>query len=245
MTDLERHDGVAGALAQRVRQYAANRHSLFEWIHEDWLHSGFQVGPHTAPQAGWHDALYAAAPRDPVPAGQRREVRMVDAWLRAAGLATPPLDAFRGDPGALAALPVELALPALRMRALHFRRAELRYWIDRSSRERLAGWLGDASSGALRWLMDMPHAPQLDRLMRACGMPALDALDDEALAWEGFCLCLRAGWCSPRSPLALLRFALPRELKVPDWLDDAGAAAGINDGAAVMRRLSDFFEEQT
>lgn len=233
MSDLDRHSGVAVALVRRVRQYEANRLSLPAWMHEDWL------------PAGWLDPLRkAAAPGLAAPA-RRRYLRAVDGWLAAHGVALPPLAAFREDHAALAALPVESALQALRLRALHFRRAELRYWIDRHSRERLAGWLGTEVSGVLRWLMETPHAPQLDRLMRLRGMPALDVLDDERLAWEGFCLCLRAGWCGPHAPLALLRFAWPRESEPPAWLDDVGAAAGIDEGLAVVRRLPVLFEELT
>jgi hypothetical protein len=82
-------------------------------------------------------------------------------------------------------------------------------------------------------------------LMRMHGMPPLDELDDEMLAWEGFCLCERAGWCGPRAPLTLLRFAWPGDSEPPAWLDDVGAAAGIGEGVAVVRRLSDLFEELT
>jgi hypothetical protein len=233
MTDLDRHEGVAGMLARRVRQYAANRLAVFEWMHEDWL------------RAEWRDALLREADGPGGEQARRQHALAVDAWLCGLGLALPPLDAFRGEPASLASLPLDALQRALRLRALHFRRAELRYWIDRSSRERLTGWLGGEASKVLRWLMDMPHAPQLDRLMRLCEMPPLDELDDVALAWEGFCLCLRAGWCGQRAPLALLRLAWPRMLAPPGWLDDPGAAAGIHDGIVVVRHLPDLFEEQT
>jgi hypothetical protein len=233
MTDFDRHGGVAGMLMQRVRQYSANRVAVFEWMHEDWL------------PAEWRDVLREAAGPCASAQAHQQHARAVDAWLRGLGLAPPSLDAFRGEPAALAALPVDELLRAMRLRALHFRRAELRYWIDRSSRERLSKWLGTEASEVLRWLMDMPHAPQLDRLMRLFGMRPLDELDDVGLEWEGFCLCLRAGWCGPRAPLALLRLAWPRGFEPPSWLDGAGAGAGINDGVVVVRRLSDLFEEQT
>lgn len=233
MSDIDRHSGVAGALARRLRQYAANRLALPAWMHEDWL------------PAGGLDLLREAAEADLTAPARRRYMRVIDAWLGAHGVALAPLAMFRADHAALAALPVEPALQALRLRALHFRRAELRYWIDRHSRERLAGWLGTEASGVLRWLMETPHAPQLDRLMRMRDMPPLDELDDERLAWEGFCLCRRAGWCGPHAPLALLRFAWPRDSEPPDWLDDVGAAAGIDEGIAVVRRLPVLFEEFT
>ncbi|RDU96749.1 type III secretion protein HrpB4 [Trinickia dinghuensis] len=232
MTDLDGNGGIADVLAQRVRQYAANRLALFEWIHEDWL------------RGDWRAALREAAKQDGSEQARQRHLRAVDTCLRGFGLAPPPLDAFRGDEGVLAALPMDGLLRALRLRALHFRRAELRYWIDRGSRARLSAWLGSEASGVLRWLMNMPHPPQLDRLMRVAGMPPLDELDDEALAWEGFSLCLRAGWCGPRAPLSLARLAWRPGLAPPDWTDDAGAAAGISDGVAVVRRLPEFFEER-
>ena len=63
--------------------------------------------------------------------------------MRAADVALPGFDSLRApNPAVLDALPVEVGLRVLRMRALLLRRAEVRRLIDKQSRRRLAHWVG-------------------------------------------------------------------------------------------------------
>ncbi|APR38356.1 type III secretion protein HrpB4 [Paraburkholderia sp. SOS3] len=223
MTDIERHGSVAARLAGMLMQYQRNRLALFDWMHP-----------------GWRGRALAALPNADSPGKRALRARAADAWLRAAGCAPPPLAAFRGRAGALAALPVDDALCALRLRALHFRRAELRYWVDRESRDRVSVWLGRNASAALRWLIETPNSPAIDRLMRDYGMAPLDELDDMSLAWEGYCLFTRPGH---GVPLDLLRFVWDEAAAVPNWLLAYAAASYEEDGVRVIDRLPEFFQE--
>ncbi|HEY4353265.1 MAG TPA: type III secretion protein HrpB4 [Paraburkholderia sp.] len=224
MTDIERHGSVAVCLAGMLMQYQRNRHMLFDWMHP-----------------GWRGGALAALPNADSPGTRVLLARAADAWLRAAGCAPPPLAVFRGSAATLAALPVNDALSALRLRALHFRRAELRYWVDRESRDRVSVWLGRNASVALRWLIETSNPPAVDRLMRDYGMAPLDDLDDMSLAWEGYCLFTCSG---QGAPLDLLRFAWDDAAAAPHWLLAHGPASHEEDGAEVIGRLPEFFQEQ-
>ncbi|HYS63618.1 MAG TPA: type III secretion protein HrpB4 [Paraburkholderia sp.] len=222
-TDIDRHGSLALELARRLAQYQANRGTLFDWMDPGWLDGAQQAGAGTTA------------------ARSRLRARAVDAWLADAGSPVPPFNAFRTDAALLGALPLEDALAGLCLRALHFRRAELRYWVDRESREKVAQWLGRGGGAALRWLIEIPHAPAADRLIREHGMEPLDSLDDYALSWEGFCLFSASGLCAPSTPAGLLRYAWPREAAAPRWLAACGAAERREDSLSVVRRLGDFY----
>ncbi|MFC0402811.1 type III secretion protein HrpB4 [Paraburkholderia rhizosphaerae] len=228
MTDIERHGSVAARLADMLMRYQSNRTTLFDWMHPDWRGSAL-----------------ARLPDGDSPGTRLLLIRAAETWLRAAGCAPPPLAAFRGATAPLAALPVHEAMCALRLRALHFRRAELRYWVDRESRERVSLWLGRNASAALRWLIEMPNAPAVDRLMRDYGMASLDELDGAGLAWEGYCHFAHAGLCKPSAPLALLRFAWGADVALPSWLSAYGTFGHKDVSVQFMSRLPDFFQEHT
>lgn len=227
MRDIERYGSVAATLAERLMGYERNRVAVFAWMDRGWLPC----------------ALARLA--DDCSVSDARTSRIAHAWLETAGCPPPALDAFRCDATAVAALPIEDALSAMCLRALHFRRAELRYWIDRESREQIAGWLGNRGFAALRWLIEAGNPPGVDRLMRDHGMAPLDELDMPMLAWEGFCLFAHAGLCDPSSPLALLRFAWSMDAKPPAWLVACDAARHRDDGMQVIARVPDFYQEQT
>jgi len=228
MTDTERHGSVAAQLADRLLKYQGNRLALFDWIHPGWL-----------------DTELFRRPADVSQSSHRRLARGIDAWLSAAGTAVPPLEAFRGEHALLGALPLDDALDALRLRALFLRRAELRYWVDRDSRERVLRWLGRHGSAALRWLIETSNTPALDRLMRDYDMRPLDELDDLELAWEGYCLFAASGLCERSMPAALLRFVWAQDAMEPRWLSAHDASVHADDSGKVMRRLGDFFGSDT
>lgn len=222
--DIDKHGSVPFEIARRLAQYQANRLAIFEWIEPGWL-----VGaPANQPDAS--GANFA-----------RLRADAVHAWLDQAGAPLPAFHAFRSDDALLGALSLDDALGALCLRALYFRRAELRYWVDRESREKVASWLGRRGAAALRWLIGTPHAPALDRLIRDHGMSRLERLDDYALSWEGYCLFTTSGLCGAATPAGLLRFAWPRDAEAPRWLGAQDLAAHRDDSARVMRRLADFY----
>ncbi|MFM0728175.1 type III secretion protein HrpB4 [Paraburkholderia strydomiana] len=222
-TDIDRHGSLALELARRLAQYQANRSTLFDWMDPGWLGGVQQAGEG------------ATAAR------LRQRARALDAWLSEAGSPVPPFNAFRSDAALLGALPLDDAFAALCLRALHFRRAELRYWVDRESREKVTQWLGRAGAAALRWLIEIPHAPAADRLIREHGMEPLDSLDDYALSWEGFCLFSASGLCAPSTPGGLLRYAWPRDALPPRWLTASSTGCYSDESLNVVRRLGDFY----
>jgi hypothetical protein len=228
MTDTERHGSVAAQLVDRLLKYQRNRLALFDWIHPGWLDTELFRLPHDGSR-GTHWRL----------------ARGVDAWLAAMGAAVPSLEAFRGEHALLGALPLEDALGALRLRALYLRRAELRYWVDRESRELVLRWLGRPGLAALRWLIETPNGPPLDRLMRDHDMRPLDELDDLELAWEGYCLFADSGLCGPSMPAALLRFVWAQGFMEPRWVSAHGARLHVDDSDRVIRRLGEFFGSDT
>lgn len=227
LRDSERYGSVAAMLAARLIGYQRNRVALFAWMDRGWL----------------PDSLKKLA--DDVATTGESASRLAHALLATAGCPPPALDAFHGEAARLAALPIEDALSAMCLRALHFRRAELRYWIDRDSRAQVATWLGERGFAALRWLNEAANPPVVDRLMRVHGMAPLDELDMSGLAWEGFCLFAYAGLCEPSSPLALLRFAWHRDAQPPAWLAACDATRQRDDGMAVIACLPDFYQEHT
>nr|WP_273998384.1 type III secretion protein HrpB4 [Burkholderia sp. FERM BP-3421] len=119
------------------------------------------------------------------------------------------------------------AAPAAPARALLARHTELRHWIDRASRARLAAWVGADAARALATLPDAPRA-------RADAAPPLAGQSDDTLAWEGWCRFERERAWSPAGPTRAVRFALPRDAACPPWLADA---APNGDGAALLARL--------
>lgn len=231
--DIDKHGSVAFEIARRLAQYQANRIALFEWIDPQWLpsawrfHAGALVSD-AAPDAGSGANLV------------RLRARAVAAWLADKDSAVPSFESFRGDEGLLGALALDDALGALCLRALYFRRAELRYWVDRESREKVTNWLGRGAA-ALRWLIETPQARPVDRLIRDYGMQPLDHLDDYTLSWEGFCLFRASGSCGPRTPGGLLRYAWPPDAVPPPWLTAFDHDAQREGSLRVLDRLGEFY----
>ncbi|WP_010119724.1 type III secretion protein HrpB4, partial [Burkholderia oklahomensis] len=157
--------------------------------------------------------------------------------LRTLGATSPSLDGFDAPADRLAALPVADALRLLRLRALLFRRTELRHWIGRASRERLTGWVGADGYRALAALPDASRARDLDRREP---IAPLAQLSDDGLAWEGWCLFERERVWSAAGPMRVVRLALPRGAVRPPWIERATAGA---DGATLLARLPSLFPE--
>lgn len=195
------HEGIdtpVRSIAEVLARFEANRRNLLTWIDGSWLPAwAARLAP-----AAWPEAASSAL-------------------ARVLGLRLPELEACRAsDPAlaALATLSVDEVLTVLRVRALWFRRNELRRLIGRDSREHCAQLVGTPhAAGLLRHIQAEPDGPQIEPLRRA-GLPALDVLTVTRAAWEGWCLMSRDGALPPEGPVQLVRLALPRELAEPDWL---------------------------
>lgn len=216
-----------------------NARTAVQWAHPSWLAGALDVAP------GALDTFYAALGDSDAPS-QRPCRNAIDtcsrALLRALRVPPPAFDTwFRPGPQVLDALPAALGLNVLRMRALLFRRADVRRLIDKRSRMQLAQWVGVPLD---RLLAQPPgtaatNAPDTARLVARGAMPGLDALDAHTLALEGYALMARehhnggatlsaglAGTSGTSSspadaPCPLLRLALPRDLPPVPWLDAA------------------------
>ena len=88
----------------------------------------------------------------------------------------------------LDAVPVDVAMQVLRMRALIFRRMEVRRLIDRMSIVAVSEWSGMQIDSLARLHADAPDIALLARTIR---IPPLRALDAHALSCEGLALLLR------------------------------------------------------
>ncbi|MCU9953640.1 MULTISPECIES: type III secretion protein HrpB4 [Burkholderia] len=211
-------EGVT-ARAAWLAGYDANARRAADWVH-----------------ASWHGALapLVATTREHAPALRAACSLLL---LRTLGATSPSLDGFNARADRLAALPVADTLRLLRVRALLFRRTELRHWIDRASRERLAGWVGADGCNALAVLPDAPRARDLDRREPVAPLAQLSGDD---IAWEGWCLFERERAWAPAGPMRIVRHALPRDTARPPWIERAAADA---DGATLLARLPSLFPE--
>ncbi|CAM2159678.1 type III secretion protein HrpB4 [Paraburkholderia tropica] len=177
------------------------------------------------------------------------------ALVRAAGVVPPDFaDLTQGAAQAgahanaawLDALPAERGVQVLRMRALLFRRAEVRRLIDKRTRQQLSDWVG-VSVDRLTQDAHAGEPPDTARLIARAGMPPLAALDAARLAIEGCALLLRdlASSVSPtrRVPFTLLRLALPRALPPVPWLAQTPADIDAPGSARLFARLPDLLPE--
>lgn len=209
--DAARGAAVLGA-------YQLNARTVIRRVHPSWLASVLAIREDAAKRL-------AARIDTPAGAGQMNALEACSsAMLRMLKLRMPTLDAL-SKPGIaqLDALPPELGLGVLRMRALQFRRGEVRRIIDRQNRVRLSEWLGiplDRLTELSRATQDPASAPDIARLGARVAIPSLETLDAEALAFEGHAL-LKRDLGATVSPCPLLRTVLPRESRVSHghWLD--------------------------
>jgi hypothetical protein len=227
----------AARAAAWLAQYERNRLDAIEWVDRSWL-------------PGW---LRAAEPQD-------EAMRARDNACALAGALGLPLveaqEAFGGIDGAKAAtagrrqslaltsLPMRDQLRLLRVRALVFRRAELRRVLDLERRSRWAATIGDDGAAHLRWLQSLPDAPEMSALSRTLGAPALDAIDETTLAGEGYWLLTRDGVLpAERAASSMLRFGLPRTWNTPAWLARCDRGVDTDGTEHLLDRLPILFPE--
>ena len=184
---------VPADAAQILLGWQRNARSAMQWLHRDWLALALGIEYQTGV-----DATLAAL-------RERCDEACSLAVLRVLLPESPTIDTFIQAPAArLDALPVETGLRVLRMLALLARRAEVRRLVDRTTRKRLAQWIGCPLDELLG--KAMPEAPSLvDAKREHPGSLALGSLDADALAHQGLALLPRNG-----THQTLLKFALPR-----------------------------------
>lgn len=229
--------------------YERNAREAVRWVHSSWLAAALGVEPVRL------DGLRAAL------ANAKREQSEACslALLRALGVQAPPFDAMQAQNLAmLDALPPEWGLRVLRMRSLVLRRADVRRLIDKRTRMQLTEWVSvpldrltsGATSGAAgaagttgaTRTSATANAPDTALLTARGKLPALDRLDADTLAYEGYALLMRDSR-SNAAPFALLRLALPRNLPASPWLDAGGRELDAGGTAQLLARLPELLPE--
>ncbi|OAJ61456.1 hypothetical protein A6V36_24070 [Paraburkholderia ginsengiterrae] len=222
--------------------YERNAREAARWVHSSWLAAALGVDPVRL------DGVRAAL------ANAKREQSEACslALLRALGIQAPPFDALQAPNLAmLDALPPEWGLRVLRMRSLVLRRADVRRLIDKRTRTQLSEWVGvpldrltsgaAGTTGATR-TSAAANAPDTALLTARGKLPALDRLDADTLAYEGYALLMRDSR-SIAAPFALLRLALPRTLPASPWLDAGGRELDADGTAQLLARLPELLPE--
>jgi hypothetical protein len=229
----------AARAAVRLAQHERNRLDAMEWIDRSWLPRWFDVAspPSDAMRSRDNACVLASALGLPV-----FDVRDLFDGIEA-GKTIP---ARRRPRLAMAALPMRDQLRLLRVRSLVFRRAEVRRVLDLERRSRWAAMIGDDGAAHLRWLQSLADAPEMAVLSRTLGAPPLDALDETALAWEGYCMLVRDGALTDdagRTGPSMLRFGLPRSWTTPAWLARCERHIDASGSAQLLDRLPILFPE--
>jgi type III secretion system HrpB4-like protein len=179
----------ARRVADALNAWQSNAREALLWAHVSWTASALSLDENDA------HTLIASLDSTHVEACSLAFVRSVE---------TPSLDGPFFD-----ALPIETGLRVLRLRALRFRRDEIRRIVDKRTRMNVLQWAGLSSLAPLT--TDALNAPDIARL----SIPPVSMLDAEALALEGLALISR----DTSSPCALLRLALPRHAAHASWID--------------------------
>jgi type III secretion system HrpB4-like protein len=234
---------AASRHAAVLTAYQRNARTAMRWAHPSWLASVL---------ATRDDAAAAVVARIDSPRADEARRRGIEACssalLRVLELRMPTLDAL-GKPGVARfdALPPEVGLGVLRMRALQFRRAEVRRLIDKDSRVRFSEWLGiplDRLTRVSHATQEAASAPDIARLAAKAAVPPLAMLDAEALALEGHALFQRDLGVA-HSPCPLLRIALPRERRTSrgHWLDRVAPGVDADGTAWLVANLAELLPE--
>ena len=229
----------AARAAVRLKQHERNRLDAIEWIDRSWLPGWFDRASPSSDAMRLHDNACALANALGLPVFDARD--LFD------GVETgKTMAARRRQSLAIAALPMRDQLRLLRIRSLVFRRAEMRRVLDLERRSRWAAMIGDDGAAHLRWLQSLADAPEMAALSRALGAPPLDALDETALAWEGYCMLVRDGALTDdagRTGPSMLRFGLPRSWTAPAWLARCERHIDASGSEQLLNRLPILFPE--
>ncbi|WP_120348866.1 type III secretion protein HrpB4 [Paraburkholderia fungorum] len=213
--------------------YERNAREAVCWAHPSWLAGALGV------EAGALEGLRAA-----LASAARAQVEACSlALLRTLGVQAPSFDALRApNLAVLDALPPQWGLRVLRMRSLALRRADVRRLIDKRNRMQLSECVGVPLDKLTGGTSGTANAPDIARLTARGLLPALDRLDADTLAYEGYALMTRDAR-SIAAPFALLRLVLPRDLPASPWLDDGGRELDAGGTAQLVARLPELLPE--
>jgi type III secretion system HrpB4-like protein len=184
--------------AALLNAYEANVQSALRWVHPSWLAAALDLD---APAAeSLRQALGMAA--------EGSIARCSLALIRTLADAVPNwVDEPAPRVAWLDAAPIELGMQVLRLRAIVFRRAEMRRLIDKPSRMRLAQWAGVPLESVLG---NANGAPDIERMVRDGLLSPQHEMDAESIAQEGYRLvACEVPELADACPL--IRLALPRE----------------------------------
>jgi type III secretion system HrpB4-like protein len=204
--------------ASAVRASRANMADAARWMHPSWSMALLDID--AAQFSRWASAVWQSS------RGALERASL--ALCETAGVAPPALEQLSlpllmarpegamPNPALFDACPAALGLQILRMRALSFRRVEVRRLIDKRTRALLSDWAGVAVD-QLCVDAHLAEAPNVATLQTQVRMPALASLDADGLAIEGLLLIERDCGAQRASPFPLLRCALSRDLQAPAW----------------------------
>lgn len=220
-------------MAAAFAAYESNARDAVRWAHRSWLAAALRLNVDQVDQVNQVDPVSAALER-----ANRTQIDAASlALVRIAGMQPPSFTALRApSPAVLDALPPEWGLRVLRMRALVLRRAEVRRLIDKRSRNQLSDWIGLPIDRLTEGAPGPTNTADIGRLSARVPLPALDSLDAQALACEGWALMMRDASVGAAS-FSLLRLALPRELRVLSWLEDSRRDGDADGTMRLLARL--------
>ncbi|CAB3772870.1 type III secretion protein HrpB4 [Paraburkholderia humisilvae] len=220
-------------LSARHEAYEANLSRAALWAHPSWFECMLGVDALTLTR--WR-VLLAQARESTLDSCSR-------AFVDAAGIEPPPPDSWglpafvdtaNGRKLNLALLdmvPTELGIRVLCMRALVFRRFELRRLIDKRIRQRLSAFAGISLE------LLFANAPYAVNPINVKSMPPLNGVTAESLALEGLVLFRRDSHGSGAKHPPLLRLALARSTAQDRWLSALPDTADSDGGAWLYSQL--------
>jgi type III secretion system HrpB4-like protein len=214
-------DSPASRVAAALGAWERNAREAFSWAHPSWIAGALAIGEDEAEML----------------ARELRSEAVSIAFLHGARVPQPDLDALaQAGIARLDALPIETGLQVLRLRALRFRRGEIRRIIDKRTRVTVQQWAGVTLE---QLTQDTPeermHAPDIARL----ALTPIAMLDADALALEGYGLIAR----DTLSTCPLLRLALPRASNRARWTDTLPREVDAQGTHMLIARLPEFLPE--
>ncbi|KVU59679.1 hypothetical protein WK68_20410 [Burkholderia ubonensis] len=227
-------DASIARFSNALEVYRRNARTVAVWADVSWMRECIGGGADG-------DNLEFARLRAAVSALDDVQIAAVSrALLRSLDVGLPKLSALVGPSwSSLDAVPVEAGAQVLRMRALLFRRMELRRLIDRKSRMALEKWIGMQIDSIVG---ECSGGPDVDLLALTIRIPPLRALDAHALACEGLALLLR-DLDVDRPPFTLLQLLFPRDLRLPEWPRQVDRALDERGSERLMAGLPEWFPE--
>ncbi|KVM33600.1 hypothetical protein WJ54_06665 [Burkholderia ubonensis] len=214
--------------------YQRNARTAALWADSSWISAA--IGAGTDGDVPGFPALRAA-----VAALDERHIATVSrALLNAFNIEPPKLDVISGPQwSSLDAMPVEIGVRVLRMRALLFRRMEVRRVVDRPSRMTLSEWAGMSIDSLVR---EHSGAPDIALLERTLHVPPLRSLDANALSCEGLALLMR-DLRVDQPPFTLLRLRFPRNITLPEWPRRIDRALDAQGSGRLLAELPEWLAE--